>query len=208
MDFINQSIIVGINLRDLEFPKTSHHIQAEIVLIDKSSDVLQPLLYQLKTDVLNNELDTPVINNPGFLTLEKNSFLMMGEVLEINKTKKQIYLKNEDTVSYKHLIIASGLKQTASCTIHNDELASGLHALIEALRVRKNSSKALQFPDINRFDFQKNKNPYSAKIGQKQFERAIDLNKIIKESITVSTSTNLLDNIIGSMEKRLYELQL
>jgi len=112
MNFDNRAVIIGVNLRDLETPISGNHIFVDVVFIDKSNEILHPLLYQLKSEAMRSDQDLEQFRRNGYVSLGNNAFAMIGEVLTIDKKKKQIHLQNNDTVTYKHLITATGLSQT------------------------------------------------------------------------------------------------
>lgn len=207
MDFDNRAFIVGVNLNDLESTPSGQNIFAEVVLIDKSNDVLQPLLYQLKSDALKHQNDFLSLGKQAFITMEDNAFAMIGEVITINKNKKQIYLKNEITVSYKYLILASGLKQSMIASTHDDELSAGLHTLMRAIRVRNNIPTALNPQEIERLGLLKRKetNPHSIKPSS---EIAYQYIQEILVPAILSKSDKSLEMVLAGTDKRLYEVQL
>ncbi|MFQ5729596.1 MAG: hypothetical protein ACE5GN_04465 [Waddliaceae bacterium] len=206
MEFDNKAVIIGVNLRDLEGTPSPQSIIAEIVLIDRTNGILHPLLYQLRRDALDQQNDISTIHNYDFTTIESNAFAMIGEVLTIDKTKKQIYLKNEITVTYQHLIMASGLKQSMQGSTYDEELSAGLHALMEAIRVRKNISTVLNSGDTNPLGFKRK--PCSP---LRQIKPVLELSFQNIEKILsphVLRSGKSLEMMLAGTEKRLYELQL
>lgn len=203
MEFINRAVIIGVNQRDLENPTTSPHIYAEVLLIDKSNEILHPLLYQLHSDALSHKDGSSAYYQPGIMPIEDNAFAMIGEVLSIDKTKKLVYLTKNMTVSYKHLIVASGLKQSVLGSSHDDKLSAGVNALVEALRVRRNIPEALTFPEMNHLGFNRSNKNRNAQI---KIARDIPLKNI--QNILDLYTDKPLDRTLGGTEKRLYQVQL
>lgn len=106
---------------------------AEVVFIDKTHLGNRPLIYQLNDHKLTLEKILN-ISKPNCLSFSRDAFLLIGEVLFIDKKKKQISLTNNNIVSYNHLVIASGKKTILS--FQDDELLAALQALTDALRVK------------------------------------------------------------------------
>ena len=207
MSYDNRAVIIGVNIRDLEKPVSSQHVFADVVMIDQSNGILNPLLYQLQSDAFRHTEDTSTIRQHGYMPLEKGAFAMIGEVLSINKLKKLIYLTNNGTVAYKHLVVASGLKQTLLSATHDSDLAGGLHALIEALRVRNNISESLHFPDVDHLGFQKKKTPNLSQIKPSQEIAIKNLQRLIAPYVAAKSDKSL-DMALANTEKRMYQVQL
>jgi NADH dehydrogenase FAD-containing subunit len=149
MEFGQRAFIVGANLENMgKNPPPPRHIFADIILIDKTQDALKPSLYQVKTGTLGENDDFFALKRNGYFSIDRNAFMMTGTVVSIDKKKKIITLSNEDTVSYNHLILASGIHPPPHGTVHDEEFVAGLHALLEALRVRKNLPECLISPEI------------------------------------------------------------
>ncbi len=190
MALSNRAVIIGINLMDIEHPLNPRHIKADVILIDKSSGILQPLLYQFKGPA----------EKSGYVQLERNAFGLVGEVLSIDKEKKQIYLKNDTTVSYNHLILASGLSQTSLGSVHDNELAAGFYALNEALRLRGKVTEALTSSITPFADKHHRPSTLSSEIhDQTSVQKLL---KTLQMSAISSTETSI------GMDRRLYEVQL
>lgn len=204
MNFDNRAIIIGVNLRDLQTPMSGRHIFVDVVLIDKSNEILQPLLYQLKNEAMHSERELEQFRRNGYMSLDHNAFAMIGEVLTIDKKKKQIYLKNEDTVTYKHLITASGLSPTQIGSIHDEELTAGFHTLTEALRINKNTENLRNGTLSEHFQFAKHKQ-HSLR-PQKPAEE-VTIQSLIKK-LSIYDSSKSLDMTLAGTNRRLYEVQL
>lgn len=89
MNFDNRTVIIGVNARTLQNPRSAKHFFADVVLIDKSNTILQPLLYQLKNDALNKSYELNHFKRDGYMSIDHNAFAMMGEVLNIDKKKSK-----------------------------------------------------------------------------------------------------------------------
>ena len=81
MNFDNRAIIIGVNLRDLQTPTPGRHLFVDVVLIDKSNEILQPLLYQLKNEAMHSERELEQFRRDGYMSLDHNAFAMIGDGL-------------------------------------------------------------------------------------------------------------------------------
>jgi hypothetical protein len=194
MDFTPKASITSVNMKGLDNKINPEYLHAEIVLLDRSNEQMRPLLYQFKNDHIHKD---------SFDSIEKNAFIIIGEVDSINKKKKEIYLTNYRTVTYKYLVAASGLRQTALGDIHDEELSAGVLALWEALRVRNNS-----FPPLNSStQYEQSKKSTSLpQVTQQQSEGAEHVQKVATPKAFGKTSES--SSSFSSSEKRVYELQL
>ncbi|MGA8165388.1 MAG: hypothetical protein WB791_10305 [Waddliaceae bacterium] len=169
---------------------SSQHLFVDIVMIDKSHELLNPLLYQIR-----------LVDQHAFSPHAWNSFSLLGEVLFIDKERKCIDVANGISVTYRHLIVASGLG------IHDGHgLSEGLHALFKALRVRKNVSYSLSFPNISYSRFQQERSPGKhAPIPSKDLIREVI--KLLSLNSTQDSSMTL-GMALAAKDMRLYEIQL
>lgn len=204
MNFDNRAIIIGVSSRNLENPRPGKHIFVDVVLIDKSHEILHPLLYQLKNEAMRTDQELEQFRRDGYMTLDNNAFAMIGEVLTIDKKRKQIHLQNDDTVTYKHLITASGLSQTQMSSVHDQELTAGFHTLSEALRINKNLENIRNNPSFDHSQF--NKYKQHALTPQKPAEE-VTIQNLIKELSNYDSSKSL-DMTLAGTNRRLYEVQL
>lgn len=137
MDLFKPAVIIGVNFKDLQGSQPANQfLFAEVVLIDKTTEGLQPLLFQLKKEAVlgNNDLTT---FNKDMISVQDDAFMMVGQVETIDKKKKLIRLSNGNTVSYNHLIVASGSKHNSLPADQCKEFVDGLQALIDGLRLKK-----------------------------------------------------------------------
>lgn len=148
MEYI-KTIIVGVGYKDLQRTSSSQHFFAEVVLIDKTQEALSPALYQLKKEAICGKDDLTSLPR-DFASMQRDAFLMVGEVVHIDKKKKFINLSNGDTVSYNHLIVASGKNGTPFSSFEqNKEFSDALQALIDALKIKKNIANAFNNEQVH-----------------------------------------------------------
>jgi len=195
--------VIGVGINGYPESPASKHVFADIVLMNKDIDGVHPLLFELKKNALdpNHLIDEP---NPRF-HLPADAFLMIGDVISINKKKKQILIKDkndlihEKTVTYKHLIISSKTRQGHSC--EQNEFEAAIHALLEAQRVRKNIIETL---------CGENQKPTAKELLKKLLSRAKkqehnSLDRLGQPKFAPEESAN---SSILIPEKRLFEFQL
>lgn len=146
---INPHLLIigsGVQLNET-YLRSSRHVQADVVLLDKTHGDYAPMLYQMTgfSDVADSL--------GGAVDVGLDSFVMIGQVLKILKAEKQILLSNTDPdsegdlVSYKHLIIVGGDGHTLIG--RDDEFRGGILGLHEAIRLQQALDSRIreQFPD-------------------------------------------------------------
>ena len=106
---------------------------AEVIFVDRTHPTNRPLLYLLSDHHLSLDqlLDQCKSQTFGF---SRDSFILLGEILSVDKKKKQISMTNKNIVAYNHLVIASGKKPFLS--LQDEELTAALQALSDALRFK------------------------------------------------------------------------
>src|SRR5258705_9537671 len=88
-------IVVGAGFGGLAAAKALKNTPAEILLIDRTNHhVFQPLLYQVATSVLApSQIATPI---RGIFRNQKNTVVIMGEVTEVDKDQKRVFVRDAD----------------------------------------------------------------------------------------------------------------
>ena len=61
----------------------------------------------------------------------------MGEVVTIDKDKKEVYLRNGDKISYEYLIVGLGARHSYFGKDDWEKYAPGLKTLTDALKIRE-----------------------------------------------------------------------
>src|SRR5580698_7882504 len=101
-------IIVGGGFAGLAAARALGKTSAQIILIDRSNHHLfQPLLYQVATAVLTpSQIATPI---RGILRNHKNVTVIMGEVIGVDKERKEVVVSDADRqavpLAYDYLIL-------------------------------------------------------------------------------------------------------
>ena len=129
-------VIVGGGLGGLNTAKKLNKCKLDLLLIDKTNHHLfQPLLYQVASAALSpNEIAIPIRE---ILRKQKNTTVMMGEVVNINKTSHEIILGNGEKVYYDYLVLAVGARHSYFGNDAWEKYAPGLKTVKDALTIRE-----------------------------------------------------------------------
>ncbi len=129
-------VILGGGFAGLNAAKTLGNTKLDVWLIDKTNHHLfQPLLYQVASAALSpGDIAVPIRE---ILSPYENITVLMGDVVAIDKTKKEIVLKDGDRVGYEYLIIALGARHSYFGRDDWEAFAPGLKTLGDALKIRE-----------------------------------------------------------------------
>ena len=131
----HQVVIICGGFGGLYAAKALGKKQVRVTLVDKRNfHLFQPLLYQVATGTLSPaDISSPlrsVVNG------NKNTKVLMGEVVDINPEQQKVILQNEE-LTYDSLIVATGVSHYY---FGNDEwatVAPGLKTVEDALEMRR-----------------------------------------------------------------------
>lgn len=131
-------LIIGSGVQgDCSFAGGSRHVQAEVVLLDKTHGDFSAPLYQVQAYPEVSHSLTSAVDGGG------DSFVLIGKVLELRKADKQILISNSDPnsegdlVSYRYLIVAGGGKNSLIEHDAGEDFSMAMAALGEALRIQR-----------------------------------------------------------------------
>lgn len=129
-------IIIGGGFAGINVCLSLKKADIDIILIDKKNHHLfQPLLYQAATATLSpRDISIPLRE---VTANQSNTTVIMGEVVNINKETRCVYLGNGDCFQYDYLIIAIGAKHSYFGNDHWEPLAPGIKTLKDALTIRE-----------------------------------------------------------------------
>ncbi len=129
-------VIIGGGFGGLEVAKLLKTANLEVLLIDKTNHHLfQPLLYEVATAALSpGDIATPLRE---ILRNQKNTTVLMGEVVNIDKTRKQLTMANGDLVGYDYLVISTGARHSYFGKADWEAYAPGLKTINDALKIRE-----------------------------------------------------------------------
>ena len=142
MEDYQKVIIVGAGLNDMNPSGPPYHLFTEAVLIDKRHPHgIYPTLYQVSQAPLSEALVYPSVDH--FLSLQNNAFVLMGEVLHLDRREKVIHLADGHTVSYNYLIVLNGSPEGSGRT-DLAEYTPGVQALMDAIKLHSRFQVAIQ----------------------------------------------------------------
>lgn len=194
---INGANRLTVEFKDMRNSSKTQRTFAEVILIDRTNVNTTQMCYILKNDTIFNDDDIENFKK-GQYNFNKEDFLLIGEVLEINKRQKYVILKDQNSISYNHMIIASGNQYSMTY-----EFIAGVNALVDAIRLRKKTPSA--FAETNQAIPSKRKVKSSKASGDLNFPKKIENVKTRKiNKLKESDSSCLLNN----PNKRLYEVQI
>ncbi len=128
-------VIVGGGFGGLYAAQALGKAPVKVTLIDKRNfHLFQPLLYQVAT----GKLSPADISSPlrGVLSRQKNTKVLMGEVMDVDPKEQKVKLQNEE-LSYDTLIVATGVSHHYFGNEQWSETAPGLKTVEDALEMRR-----------------------------------------------------------------------
>src|SRR5437016_4414888 len=128
-------IIVGGGFGGLRAAQALKSAPVEVTLIDRRNyHLFQPLLYQVATGSLSpGEIAAPL---RGVLSRQKNTRVLLGDVLDIDPVSKQVVLADGATFDYDSLIVAAGSQTSYYGHDVWSRWAPGLKSIEEATTLR------------------------------------------------------------------------
>ena len=128
-------IIIGGGFAGINTCKKLKHANLDITLIDKKNHHLfQPLLYQAATATLSPR-DISLSLREIFAR-QKNTTVLMGEVISIDKGAKTVTLENNEVIHFDYLVIGIGAMHSYFGNDHWEKYAPGIKTLKDALLIR------------------------------------------------------------------------
>lgn len=129
-------VIVGAGFGGLQAAKRLCNKQVDLTIIDRRNHHLfQPLLYQVALAILStSHIAVPI---RSLFRNNANVRVMLSEVESVLLEQKQLQLKNGDSISYDHLILAAGAKTSYFGHEEWARAAPGLKTLEDAVEIRK-----------------------------------------------------------------------
>src|SRR5215471_1659969 len=143
-------IIVGGGFGGLAAAKALKNLPVKVTLIDRTNHHLfQPLLYQVATSVLApGQIGFPI---RAILQSQKNTTVLQGEVTEVDKDKKCVFVSDADRqdvpITYDYLILATGATHSYFGRNEFEEFAPGLKSLADAEATRNKILQAFELAE-------------------------------------------------------------
>jgi NADH dehydrogenase len=129
-------VIIGAGFGGLWAAKALANKPVDVMVIDrKNHHTFQPLLYQVATAVLSpGEIASPIRR---ILYRNKNTEVILGEVVELDRPAKTVTLDNGSVVSFDYLIVAAGARHSYFGHDEWETAAPGLKTVEDALEIRR-----------------------------------------------------------------------
>lgn len=189
---------LNVEFKDMKSGVGSQRTFAEVILIDRTNPSMTQTCFILKDDKIFTEVDIEHFKQ-GHFQLDKDDFLEVGEVISINKQQKYVTLKNQNSISYNHMIIATG-----SSTSMVYEFIAGVNTLVDAIRVRKKIPSAFSNPNKSTSPKRKMKSS-KTHTDDLNFPKKIENVKARKMQ---KNSNEGCSNTLNNPNKRLFEVQI
>jgi NADH:ubiquinone reductase (H+-translocating) len=128
-------VILGGGFGGLLAAQTLKSAPVDVTLIDKRNfHVFQPLLYQVATGSLApGEVAAPL---RGVLNRQKNTRVLLGEVVDINPAAHHVTLRDHEQIPYDSLIVSTGAQTSYFGNDNWREWAPSLKTIEEATAIR------------------------------------------------------------------------
>ncbi|MEX1012383.1 MAG: NAD(P)/FAD-dependent oxidoreductase [Waddliaceae bacterium] len=140
-------IIIGGGFAGINVAKKLKRAHLEITLIDRRNHHLfQPLLYQVATAALApRDIAYPIRE---ILKKQKNTTVMMNEVVSINTKAKKVHLSTDIALQYDYLVIAPGSSHSYFGHDEWHTYAPGLKTLSNAIDIREKILLAFEKAEV------------------------------------------------------------
>src|SRR5438067_3499900 len=128
-------VILGGGFGGLYAAKALRRAPVTVTLIDRRNfHLFQPLLYQVATGALSpGEIASPL---RYILNRQKNTRVLLGEVVDFDITRREVLLKDNSRVPYDTLILATGSTHHYFGHQQWAALAPGLKTIEDATEIR------------------------------------------------------------------------
>ncbi len=129
-------VIVGGGFGGLTVAKALKGTKLDVLLIDKKNHHLfQPLLYEVATAAISpGEIAMPIRE---ILRKSENTTVIMGDVVSVDKSQKQLTLGNGDKIRYDYLVLAIGATHSYFGNDQWEQFAPGLKTINDAIKIRE-----------------------------------------------------------------------
>ncbi len=129
-------VIIGGGFAGLYTARGLKNVDAEVTVVDQHNyHLVQPLLYQVATAGLNpSDIAAPIRN---ILSRQKNVSVILGEAESIDVNAKRVQLRDGATLTYDHLVVATGATHSYFAHPEWERFAPGLKTIEDALEIRR-----------------------------------------------------------------------
>lgn len=146
-------VIIGAGFGGLRVAKELARTELDVILIDRNNyHRFQPLLYQVATTGLDPEdIIHPVRN---IFSKDKNVRFILGEVVEIDRARRELYLHDGTRVWYDFLVVAGGATTNYFGVEGAAEYGYSLKDVPEAVRLRNHILRQFERAERNPYDLE------------------------------------------------------
>lgn len=129
-------VIIGGGFGGLWAARALRGAPVSVTLVDRRNHHLfQPLLYQVATASLSPaDIATPI---RGVLRHQRNTEVIMGEVVDVDRASRQILLSDGTRMAYDYLIVATGATHAYFGHPEWEPIAPGLKTVEDATEIRR-----------------------------------------------------------------------
>jgi NADH:ubiquinone reductase (H+-translocating) len=129
-------VIIGGGFAGLYTARGLRRVEADVTIVDRHNyHLFQPLLYQVATAGLNpSDIAAPI---RGILHNQKNVSVILGEATSIDPAQKRVQLADGGSLTYDHLVLATGATHSYFGHDEWEQRAPGLKTLDDALEIRR-----------------------------------------------------------------------
>lgn len=144
---IHKVIIVGGGFGGLYAAKAFGKLPVDLTVVDRRNyHLFQPLLYQVATGALSpGEIASPIRH---VLHRQKNTRVLMGEVVDIDTAAKEVVLRRGDREPYDTLIVATGATHHYFGHPEWEQNAPGLKNIEDATEMRGKILAAFEHAEL------------------------------------------------------------
>lgn len=136
MDEKKHVVIIGGGFGGISAARELKKANVNVTIIDKTNHHLfQPLLYQVATAALSpGDIAVPI---RAIFGKRKKVRIILGEVVDINQSGKEVNLKDGRMFSFDYLVVAPGAQYSYFGNDGWEHYAPGLKSISDALKVRE-----------------------------------------------------------------------
>ena len=129
-------VIVGGGFAGLYTARGLANADVRLTIVDRHNyHLFQPLLYQVAMAALNpSDIAAPI---RSILRHQKNATVLLGEVTAVDVNARRVTLADGDTLSYDHLVLATGATHSYFGHPEWERIAPGLKTIDDALEIRR-----------------------------------------------------------------------
>ena len=144
-------VVIGAGFGGINAAKRLAKLPVDVTVVDRKNHyVFQPLLYQVALAVLSpGDIAQPI---RGILRNNRNTEVMMDEVVGVEKDLKRIHLKTGAELTYDYLVVATGSTHSYFGKDEWSKLAPGLKTIEDATEIRRRVLLAFELAERQKLE--------------------------------------------------------